>query len=51
MYTPGPQVVPMQQPPVVQEVPQPQEKPKAPGKSKGETLDLLFNSAFLFVLT
>jgi DNA-binding ferritin-like protein len=35
MYTPGPQAVQQMQPPVVQAVPQPQDKPKAPGKSKG----------------
>lgn len=35
MYTPGPQVAAQPQTPMVQEVPQPQEKPKAPGKSKG----------------
>ena len=34
MYTPGPGQVPQPQPPVVQEVPQPQDKPKAPPKSK-----------------
>ena len=34
MYTPGPQVVQQMQPPVVQAVPQPQDKPKAPAKSK-----------------
>jgi DNA-binding ferritin-like protein len=35
MYTPGPQAVQQMQPPVVQAVPQPQDKPKAPAKSKG----------------
>lgn len=35
MYTPGPQLVEQPQTPLVQEVPQPQEKPKAPAKSKG----------------
>lgn len=34
MYTPGPGQVPQPQPPVVQGVPQPQDKPKAPPKSK-----------------
>ena len=34
MYTPGPGQVPQPQPPAAQEVPQPQDKPKAPGKSK-----------------
>lgn len=35
MYTPGPQVSAQSQPPLLQEVPQPQDKPKAPTKSKG----------------
>ena len=34
MYTPGPQAVQQPQTPLVQEAPQPQDKPKAPGKSK-----------------
>ena len=34
MYTPGPGQPQQAQPPVYQEVPQPQNKPKAPGKSK-----------------
>jgi DNA-binding ferritin-like protein len=34
MYIPGPQAVQQMQPPVVQAVPQPQDKPKAPAKSK-----------------
>lgn len=34
MYTPGPQAVQQPQTPPVQEVPQPQDKPKAPPKSK-----------------
>jgi len=35
MYTPGPQTAQQQQIPVIQAVPQPQDKPKAPAKSKG----------------
>jgi len=35
MYTPGPQLVQEPQTPPLQAVPQAQEKPKAPGKSKG----------------
>jgi len=35
MYTPGPQLVQEPQTPPLQVVPQAQEKPKAPGKSKG----------------
>lgn len=35
MYTPGPQVSAQPQTPLLQEVPQPQDKPKAPTKSKG----------------
>lgn len=34
MYTPGPQAVQQPQTPPVQEVPQPQDKPKGPAKSK-----------------
>lgn len=34
MYTPGPQAVQQPQTPLVQEAPQPQEKPKSPAKSK-----------------
>ena len=35
MYTPGPEAPQLQQPPTLEVVPQPQAKPKAPGKSKG----------------
>jgi len=35
MYTPGPQTVAAVETPQLQAVPQPQDKPKAPGKSKG----------------